>query len=82
MTALRAALPQLVTAYGGVHPTYHARDILAQHPEVDVVVRGEGKMTAAEGPSPAAPGRPTSRPPSAPSRFRGCGSAIAATGPV
>ena len=43
LTALKAALPGLVTVYGGVYPTYHVRDILAQHPEVDVIVRGEGR---------------------------------------
>ena len=42
MAALKAALPGIVTVYGGVHPTYHARDILAQHPEVDVIVSGGG----------------------------------------
>jgi radical SAM superfamily enzyme YgiQ (UPF0313 family) len=48
MAALKAALPGIVTVYGGVHPTYHAPDILAHHPEVDVIVRGEGEATAAE----------------------------------
>lgn len=48
LAALKAALPQVLTVYGGVHPSYHAREILAQHPEVDVVVRGEGEATAIE----------------------------------
>ena len=48
LTALKAMLPQLMTVYGGVYPTYHARDILAQQPEVDVIVLGEGEATAAE----------------------------------
>ncbi len=63
MAALKAALPGIVTVYGVVHPTYHAADILAHHPEVDVIVRGEGEATAAElveapalrGPSAGAP---------------------------
>jgi anaerobic magnesium-protoporphyrin IX monomethyl ester cyclase len=38
-------MPELVTVYGGVHPTYHTREILAEHPEVDVIVRGEGETT-------------------------------------
>jgi len=43
--AIRAALPTVVTVYGGVHPTYHYRAILSEHPEVDVIVRGEGEAT-------------------------------------
>src|SRR4051794_6312521 len=43
--AIKAASPRIVTVYGGVHPTYHAREILVQHPEVDVIVRGEGEAT-------------------------------------
>jgi anaerobic magnesium-protoporphyrin IX monomethyl ester cyclase len=38
-------LPACVTVYGGVHPTYHYRTILAEQPEVDVIVRGEGEAT-------------------------------------
>lgn len=48
MAALKAALPRVVTVYGGVYPTYHARAILEDHPEVDLIVRGEGEATAAE----------------------------------
>jgi anaerobic magnesium-protoporphyrin IX monomethyl ester cyclase len=48
LRALKAALPELITVYGGVYATYHGHDILARHPEVDVVVRGEGEATAAE----------------------------------
>ena len=46
--AIKAASPRIVTVYGGVHPTYHAREILAQHPEVDVIVRGEGEATVVD----------------------------------
>ena len=43
---LKAHLPSLVIVYGGVHPTYHARDILTEVEAVDVIVRGEGEATA------------------------------------
>ena len=46
MAAARAACPAAVTVYGGPYPTYHAADILAAHPEVDVIVRGEGEAVA------------------------------------
>ncbi len=42
----RAVLPHLIIIYGGVFPTYHYREILAQEPQIDVVVRGEGEATA------------------------------------
>jgi anaerobic magnesium-protoporphyrin IX monomethyl ester cyclase len=45
LRAVKAALPHAVTVYGGVFPSYH-KDILAHHPEVDVIVRGEGEATA------------------------------------
>jgi anaerobic magnesium-protoporphyrin IX monomethyl ester cyclase len=45
LRAVKAALPHVVTVYGGVFPTYH-KEILAHHPEVDVIVRGEGEATA------------------------------------
>lgn len=42
---LKAALPDATLVYGGVHPTYHAADILAESPAIDVIVRGEGEAT-------------------------------------
>jgi anaerobic magnesium-protoporphyrin IX monomethyl ester cyclase len=39
------ALPRLIVVYGGVFPTYHWRDVLENHPEFDVIVRGEGEET-------------------------------------
>ncbi len=42
---LRARLPKAVIIYGGVFPTYHWREILAEEPQIDVVVRGEGEET-------------------------------------
>src|SRR5690349_10244482 len=44
--ALRQALPAARLIYGGVFPTYHWREVLAEVPEVDVIVRGEGEETA------------------------------------
>lgn len=43
---MRAALPEVWIVYGGVHPTYHWREILRDEPAVDVIVRGEGEETA------------------------------------
>jgi anaerobic magnesium-protoporphyrin IX monomethyl ester cyclase len=48
LRALKAALPGVTTVYGGVYPTYHYRALLEAHPEVDVVVRGEGEETVTE----------------------------------
>jgi anaerobic magnesium-protoporphyrin IX monomethyl ester cyclase len=45
LRAVKTALPHCITIYGGVHPTYHYRTILAEHPEVDIIVRGEGEAT-------------------------------------
>jgi anaerobic magnesium-protoporphyrin IX monomethyl ester cyclase len=44
--ALHRRLPEAWIVYGGVFPTYHWREILAEEPHVDVVVRGEGEETA------------------------------------
>ncbi len=46
MRAAKRALPEVVTVYGGVYPTYHAEDVLAEEPAVDIVVRGEGEAVA------------------------------------
>jgi anaerobic magnesium-protoporphyrin IX monomethyl ester cyclase len=43
--ALHAELPRVTIVYGGVFPTYHYREVLAEEPQVDVVVRGEGERT-------------------------------------
>lgn len=43
--ALRDALPAARIVYGGVFPTYHWREILAEEPQIDVIVRGEGEET-------------------------------------
>src|SRR5579871_3114314 len=43
---IRAEAPDITIIYGGVFPTYHFRDVLAQEPQIDVIVRGEGEATA------------------------------------
>jgi anaerobic magnesium-protoporphyrin IX monomethyl ester cyclase len=43
--AIRAVLPNVWIVYGGVFPTYHWREILAEEHQIDVVVRGEGEET-------------------------------------
>lgn len=43
---LKVAIPKLIIVYGGVHPTYHWDEILAECAEIDVIVRGEGEQTA------------------------------------
>jgi anaerobic magnesium-protoporphyrin IX monomethyl ester cyclase len=45
LRAVKDAMPHVKTVYGGVHPTYHYQTILAEHPEVDIIVRGEGEAT-------------------------------------
>jgi len=44
--AVAKALPSTSIVYGGVHPTYFWREILAQEPHVLAIVRGEGEETA------------------------------------
>lgn len=44
--AVRHRLPHATIVYGGVHPTYFWRDMLASEPWLDVIVRGEGEETA------------------------------------
>jgi anaerobic magnesium-protoporphyrin IX monomethyl ester cyclase len=43
---IRALMPRVLIVYGGVHPTYFWRDILAAAPQIDIIVRGEGEETA------------------------------------
>ena len=40
---MKRAVPTARIVYGGVHPTYHWREILAEEPWVDAIVRGEGE---------------------------------------
>lgn len=48
LRAVKASLPHVVTVYGGVHPTYHYREILREEAAVDLIVRGEGEATTLE----------------------------------
>ena len=41
--AAKRANPDIVTVLGGPHVTFTAEETLLEHPEVDVVVRGEGE---------------------------------------
>jgi anaerobic magnesium-protoporphyrin IX monomethyl ester cyclase len=41
---MKAAMPDVRIVYGGVHPTYHWREILAEESYVDAIVRGEGEV--------------------------------------
>ncbi|MGB3281035.1 MAG: magnesium-protoporphyrin IX monomethyl ester anaerobic oxidative cyclase [Pseudorhodobacter sp.] len=43
---IRAAHPAITIIYGGVYPSYHWHDILTEAPQIDVIVRGEGEVTA------------------------------------
>src|SRR5688572_2074793 len=43
---IAAVLPGVPIVYGGVFPTYHWREILAEEPYVTAIVRGEGEETA------------------------------------
>jgi anaerobic magnesium-protoporphyrin IX monomethyl ester cyclase len=40
--------PKTLTVLGNTHPTFMYEEILRDHPEVDVVVRGEGELTAVD----------------------------------
>jgi len=42
---LKSTLRDVPIIYGGVYPSYHAEEILAAHPEIDIIVRGEGEET-------------------------------------
>ena len=43
---IRKVLPKAYIVYGGVFPTYHWREILNHDAAVDVIVKGEGELTA------------------------------------
>ncbi len=43
--AVASRLPGIPIVYGGVYPTYHWREILAEEPHVAAIVRGEGEET-------------------------------------
>ena len=48
LAAIKNALPEVITCYGGVYPSFHSEQILRQEAAVDVIVRGEGEATIPE----------------------------------
>jgi anaerobic magnesium-protoporphyrin IX monomethyl ester cyclase len=40
--------PDTLTVLGNTHPTFMYEEILREHPEIDVIVRGEGEITSVE----------------------------------
>ncbi len=48
LRAVKARRPEILSVYGGVYPTYHAKAILEAEPAVDVIVRGEGEAISIE----------------------------------
>ena len=40
--------PETLTVLGNTHPTFMYDEILKNHPEVDIIVRGEGELTSVE----------------------------------
>lgn len=68
---IKAGLPHLQVVYGGVFPTYHYLDILRDHAEIDVIVRGEGERTARLLLEALAAGRPLAAVPGIAYRDRG-----------
>jgi anaerobic magnesium-protoporphyrin IX monomethyl ester cyclase len=48
MRAIKSAMPHVLAVYGGVHPTFQCEEILGRHLEVDLIIRGEGEVTALE----------------------------------
>lgn len=43
---VRTQWPDITIVYGGVFPTYHWAGILREAPQIDIIVRGEGEVTA------------------------------------
>jgi anaerobic magnesium-protoporphyrin IX monomethyl ester cyclase len=82
--ALRTLLPRATFVYGGPFPTYHAREVLAEEPQLDVLVRGEGEETTLRLVSALAAGDPLDGVRGLAFRPRGgpAGDAIVLTGPA
>ena len=55
---IRQAIPDLWIVYGGVYPTHHHEEVLREELAIDVVVRGEGEVTALSVVDAIAGGRP------------------------
>ena len=48
MGVAKKLLPNIITVLGGPHVTFTASETLCQHPEIDVIVRGEGEQALLE----------------------------------
>lgn len=46
--AAKEEIPGVLTVLGGTHPHFMFEEILRGHPEVDVIIRGEGEETSVE----------------------------------
>ena len=44
-TRIKEALPDATIIYGGVYPSYHAKEVIEREQQFDIVVRGEGERT-------------------------------------
>ena len=42
---IKELLPQCITIYGGVYPSYHAYEILRDNSSIDFIIKGEGEET-------------------------------------
>jgi anaerobic magnesium-protoporphyrin IX monomethyl ester cyclase len=48
LAAIKESLPDVITVYGGVYPSFNAEEILQREDAIDVIVRGEGEATSLE----------------------------------
>ncbi len=46
LKTIKTACPGVMTVYGGVYPTFHARQIMEAEKCIDVIIRGEGEAVA------------------------------------
>jgi anaerobic magnesium-protoporphyrin IX monomethyl ester cyclase len=44
LSSIKKADSRIITIYGGIHPTFHAKETLTEAPYVDIIVRGEGEV--------------------------------------
>ncbi len=48
LRAVKQARPDIITLFGGPHVSFDSKKTLAAHPEIDIIVKGEGEATIAE----------------------------------
>jgi len=46
--AAKEELPEVLTVLGNTHPSFMYDEVLREHPDVDIVVRGEGEITSVD----------------------------------